>query len=112
MDCFVLHEFPREERKCERSSVPIDGCVDVDGFQYGEQLSLFVVKRGKEGLASQWTGLLIVLSRPIHFFRRQRSVVDTAHTKDVPQLLAKRREAIADPMRYRCAARLFGRVRR
>jgi hypothetical protein len=55
---------------------------------------------------------VLVLSRPIHFSRRQRSVVDTAHTDDVPQLLAKRREAVANPMRCWCAPRLSGWVRR
>ena len=112
MNRFVLHELPREEGKCERSAVPVDGRVDVDGFQYGEQLSLLVLKRRKEGLASQWTSVVIVLSGPIHFSRRQRGIVDAAHTNNVPKLLAKWREAIADPMQYRCAARLFGRVRR
>lgn len=42
----------------------------------------------------------------------QRGVVDAAHTDDVPQLLAKRREAVANPMWYRRAARLSGRVGR
>ncbi len=112
MDRLVLHELPREEGKCERGSVPIDQRVDVDGFQCGEKLSLLVVKRGEERPASQRTDIVIVLSRPIHFSRRQRGIVDTADTHDVPQLLAKRREAVANPIRRRCAARLSGRVGR
>jgi hypothetical protein len=44
---------------------------------------------------------VLVLSRPIHFSCRQRGSVDAAHTDDVPQLLRKRREAGANPMRCR-----------
>jgi hypothetical protein len=90
----------------------IDRRVDVDGLQCGEQVSLLVVKRGEERLASQRADIVLVLSRPIHLSRRQRGIVDTAHTDDVPQLLAKRREAVANPMRCRCAARLGRRIGR
>jgi hypothetical protein len=55
---------------------------------------------------------VIVLSRPIDLSRRQRRVVDTAHTDDVPQLLAERREAVADPMQSVGATRISRRVGR
>src|SRR5215472_5624054 len=112
MDRLVLHEIPSEKGKGESGSVPIDRRVDVDGFQGGQQLSLLIVKGGQEGLTSQRAAIVLVLSRPIHFPRRQGGIVDTAHTDDVPQLLAKRREADANPMAYRCAARLSRRVGR
>ena len=108
MDRLVLHKLPREQSKAERGSVPIDRHVDVDGLQCGEQVSLLVVKRGEQRLPSQRADIVLVLSCPIHPSRRQRSIVDTTHTDDVPQLLAKRREAVANPMRCRCAARLAG----
>src|SRR3984893_12532835 len=112
MDRLVLHKLPREQREGKRGSVPIDRRVDVDGFQCGEQVSLLVIKRGEQRHPSQRTNIVLVLSRPIHFSRRQRGIVDTAHTDDVPQLLAKRREAVANPMRAGWAARLSGRVGR
>ena len=112
MDRFVLHKLPREQRERKRRSVPIDRRVDVDGFQCGEQVSLLVIKRGEQRLPSQRTDIVLVLSRPIRFSRRQRGSVDPAHTDDVPQLLAKRREAVANPMWYRCTPRLSGRIRR
>src|SRR6516164_7534904 len=112
MDRLVLNELPSEKGKAERGSVPIDRRVDVDGFQGGQQLTLFVVKGGQESLTSQRAVIVLVLSRPIHFPRRQRGVVDAAHTDDVPQLLAKRRQAFSNPMSYRRAARLSRRVGR
>src|SRR5215472_9495937 len=112
MDRLVLHKLPSEKGKGERGSVPNDRRVDVDGFQCGQQLTLFVVKRGQESLTSQRAAIVLVLSRPIHLPRRERGVVDTAHADDVPQLLAKRREAFANPMLCRRAARLSGRVGR
>src|SRR6202047_3864324 len=112
MDRLVLHKLPREQRAGKRGSVPIERRVDVDGFQCGEQVSLLVIKRGEQRLPSQRTDIVLVLSRPIHFSSRQRGSADTAHTDNVPQLLAKRREAVANPMRCRCAPRLSGRVRR
>ena len=66
----------------------------------------------RQRLPSQRTDIVLVLSLPIDFPRRQRGSVDTAHTDDVPQLLAKRREAVANPMRCRCALKFSGRVRR
>src|SRR5215472_6429120 len=98
MDRLVLHKLPSEKGKGERGSVPNDRRVDVDGFQCGQQLTLFVVKRGQESLTSQRAAIVLVLSRPIHLPRRERGVVDTADADDVPQLLAKRREAFANPM--------------
>ena len=98
MERLVLHELPREQGKGERGSIPIDRRPDIDGFQYGEQVSLLVVQRGEECLPSQRAEIVLVLSRPIHSFCRQRGIVDTAHTDDVAQLLAKRREAVANPM--------------
>jgi hypothetical protein len=77
----VLHELPCEQGKCKRSTVPVDGRIDVDGFQYGEQLSLLVLKRRKEGFASQRTSIVIVLSGPIHLSGRQRGVVETPRTQ-------------------------------
>src|SRR5215831_429533 len=103
MDRLVLHKLPREEGKGERGSVPIDRRVDVDGFQCGEQVSLLIVKRGEERLASQRADIVLVLPGPIDFSRRQRSIVDTAHTDDVPQLLAKPREVV--PIRCGAGAR-------
>jgi hypothetical protein len=102
MDCFVLHELPREHGKGEGGSVPIDRCVDISGVQCGEQVSLLFVERGQEFLPSQRAGIVFVLSRPIHSFCRQRGVVDTADTDDVPQLLTKRRKAVANPMWCPC----------
>src|SRR5215470_8935428 len=112
MDRFVLHELPREKGKAERSSVPIDQCVDVEGFQCNEQLSLLLVKRPDQPLSRQRAGIVLVLSRPIHFSRRQRFIVDTAHADHVPQPLAKWREAVTNPLRGRYSARLSSRVRR
>jgi len=112
MDRLVLHELPSEKGKGERGSTPIDRRVDVDGFQGGQELTLLVVKGGHKSLTSQWAAIVLVLSRPIHFPRRQRGIVDAAHADDVPQLLAKWPEAIANPMWYRFAARLSGRVGR
>src|SRR5215831_12277958 len=112
MDRLVLHVLPREQGKGERGSVPIDRRVDIDGFQCGEQLSLLVVERGQECLPSQRPEIVLVLSRPLHSSCRQRGIVDTADTDDVPQLLAKRREAVANPMWCRCAAGLSRRVGR
>jgi hypothetical protein len=112
MDRLVLHKLPCEQSKAESGSVPIDWRVDVDGLQCGEQLSLLVVKRREQRLPSQRPDIVLVLSRPIHLSRRQRGIVDTARTDDVPQLLAKRREAVVNPMRYRCAARLCRRIGR
>jgi len=112
MDGLVLHKLPGEEGKGERGALPIDRCVNVDSFQCGEQLTLLVIERGEEPLASQWAEIMLVLSRPIHFPCRQRGIVDTAHTDKMPQLLAKRREPMANPMWRRCAAELPGRVGR
>src|SRR5216683_3161845 len=98
MDRLMLYELPREEREGKRGSVPIDQRVNVGGFQCGEKLPLLVVKGGEERLASQWAVIVIVLSRPVHFSRRQCGIVDTAHTHDVPQLFAKWREPLANPM--------------
>ena len=112
MDGLVLHKLPREHREGKRGSAPIDRRVDVDRFQCGEQVSLLVIQRGEQRLPSQRTDIVLVLSRPIHFSRRLRGIVDTAHTDDVPQLLAKRPEAAANPMWCGCAPRLSGRVRR
>jgi hypothetical protein len=112
MDRFVLHELPREQGKCERGSVPIDQRVNVDGFQCSEQLSLLVVKRAEERRASQRADIVVMLARPIDFSGRQRGIVDTAHTDDVSQLLAKRRESVAYSMRYWCPVRFSGRLRR
>ena len=47
MERLVLHQLPREQGKGERGSVPIDGRLDIDRFQYGEQVSLLVV--GEKG---------------------------------------------------------------
>ena len=112
MDRLVLHELPCEEGKRERRSGPNDWCADVDSFECGEQVSLLVVKRGEERLPSQRADIVLVFACPIHSFRRQRGVVDATHTDDVPQLLAKRRETVANPMRCWCAARPSGRVGR
>lgn len=112
MERLVLHELPREQGKGERGSVPIDGRLDIDRFQYGEQVSLLVVERGEECLPSQRAGIVLVLSRPIYSFCRQGGIVDTAHTDDVPQLLAKRCEAVANPMWCPYPAGSSGRVGR
>lgn len=94
----MLHELPRELGKGEWGTIPIDRRLDIDSFQYGEQASLLVVQRGEECLPSQRADIVLALSRPIHSFCRQRGIVYTAHTDDVTQLLAKRREAVAKPM--------------
>jgi hypothetical protein len=112
MDCLVLHKLPREQREGKRGSTPVDRRIDVDGFQCGEQMLLLVIKRRQQRLPSQRADLMLVFSRPVHFSRYQRGSVDTAHTDDMAQLLAKRREAVADPMWYRCAPMLLGRIRR
>jgi hypothetical protein len=78
----------------------------------GEQLSLLVVKGGEEFRATQRADIMLVLSCPLHLPRRQRGIVDTAQTNDVPHLLRKRREALANTMRRRCTARLSGRIGR
>lgn len=48
----MLHELPREQGKSERGSIPIDRRLDIDGFQYGEQVSLLVVQRGEQRSAT------------------------------------------------------------
>jgi hypothetical protein len=90
---------------------PIDHGIDVDGFQRREQLSPLFVQRGDERIASQRAGIVIVLTRPIDLSRRQRGIVDAAHTDEMPQLFAKRREAVANPMGRCRAARRSGRIR-
>src|SRR6516162_9883617 len=100
MDGLVLHELPREEGKGERGSVPIDRCIDVDAFKCGKQVSLLVVERRDKRLPSHRANVVLVLSRPIHFSCRQCGIVDASDTDDVPQLLAKRREAVP----IRCGA--------
>ena len=112
VDRFVLYKLPREQRKAERGSVPVDRCIDIDGLQCGKQASLLVVKRSEERFPSQRADIVLVLSRLIHLSRRQRGVVDTAYTDNVPQLLAERRKALANPMRCRCSARLSWRIGR
>ena len=99
----MLHEFPSEHREGKRGSVPIDRCIDVDGFEHREQVPLLVIKRGQQRLPSQRPGVVLVPSRPIYFSRGQRGSVDTAHADHVAQLLRERREAAANPMRRRCA---------
>ena len=99
MDGLVLHELPREERKGERRSTPVDRRVDIDALESGDQLPLLVVQSAEQRLASQRSDVVIVLSRPIDRLRSQRVSVNTAHTDDMSQLLAERREAVADPMR-------------
>ena len=107
----MLHELPRQQREGKRGAVPIDRGADVDGRQCREQVSVLVIKPGEQRLPSHRTDLVLVLSRPIHLSRRQRGVVDTTHTDDVPQLLAKRREAVANPMWCRRVPRRSGWVR-
>jgi hypothetical protein len=56
---------------------------------------------------------VLVLSRPIHVSRRRRGIVDAAHTDHVLHLLARRREAVANPLRCGellrpCRSRLQG----
>ena len=108
----MLHELPREQGKGEEGAVPIDRRADIDGFQCGEQVSLLFVERGEQCLPSQRADIVLMLSRPTHFFRHWRGIVDTADTDDVPQLLTKRREAVANPMWCQYAAGLSGRDRR
>src|SRR5437660_6199565 len=110
MDGLMLHELPCKQCKRERSSVPVDRRVNIDGLQRGKQLSMLLIKRWQKRLASQRADVVIVLSRPVHFSRRQRGIVDTAHADDVPQLLTKWREAVANPIRCRHATRLPGRI--
>jgi len=112
MDCLVLHELPREQGKGKGGAVPIDGRADIDGFQCGEQGSLLFVERDEQCLPSQRADIVLVLSRPIHFFRRQRGIVHTADTDDMSQLLTKRRKAVANPLWCQYAAGLSRRVRR
>jgi hypothetical protein len=63
-------------------------------------------------LSSQLTGVMRVLSRPIHLSARQRRIVDASHADDVPQLLAKRGKTVADPIGGRRPPRLSGRIGR
>src|SRR5947208_8335210 len=114
MDGLMLHELPCKQCKRERSSVPVDRRVNVDGFQCGKQLSMLFLKRWQERLTSQRADVVILLSRPgpVHFSRRQRGIVDAAHADHVPQLLTKWSEAVANPMRCRHATRLPGRIGR
>lgn len=97
----MLHELPSEEGKGEWGSVPIDQCVDIEGFHYSEQTLLLVVKRGEKRRTSQRAAIVIVLSRPIYFSSRQRGIVDTPYADNVTQLLEKWREAEANSMRCR-----------
>ncbi len=102
MDRLVLHKLPRKQREGKRSSVPIDRRVDVDGFQCGEQVSLLVIRRGEQRLPGQRTDIVLVLSRPIHFSRRQRGSVDTAHRRRaavVCKTALSRRQSDAVPVR-------------
>ena len=55
--------------------VPNDRRVDVDGFQCGQQLTLFVVKRGQESLTSQRAAIVLVLSRPTRAARVTRGAL-------------------------------------
>lgn len=112
MNRFVMHKLAGKESKGERRSVPVDGRIDIDSLENREESPLFLLEGWEERLTSERPLILIVFSTPVDFLRDERVIVHTAHTDDVSELFAKRREPLANPVWCRRAPRPSRRIGR